>query len=123
MEEISKSKYYVTLLVLAILLIGATLRSPILFIGPLVPFFREDLGITNATVGFLNTLPLLAFGLFSPFVPKISSRLRMEVTLLLSMAVLFMGVTLRAVDGVYMLVFGALLVGLSIAVGNVLSPV
>lgn len=122
MQKSAQSRYYTILILLAILLIGATLRSPISSIGPLVPFFREDLGISNATVGFLNTLPLLAFGLFSPFIPKISSKLGMEVSLMIAMAVLFAGIMLRATDGVAMLILGTALIGLSIAVGNVLSP-
>ena len=34
--------------------------------------FTEEPNISNTMVGFMNILPLVIFGLFSPFIPKIS---------------------------------------------------
>jgi CP family cyanate transporter-like MFS transporter len=59
-----KEYYYIILLVLAIIFVGASLRAPISSVGPLVPFFSEELGISSTIIGFLNALPLLAFGFF-----------------------------------------------------------
>jgi CP family cyanate transporter-like MFS transporter len=120
--SVRKERYYIVLLVLAIIFIGASLRSPISSVGPLVPFFSEDLEITNTTIGFLNTLPLLAFGLFSPFIPKMAGRFGMEVPLLISMVILSIGILIRGLDGPFLLFIGTALIGVSIAVGNVLSP-
>lgn len=66
-NKMDKRFIYSILLFIAIVLIDATLRSPISSVGPLVPFFTEELNISNTMVGFMNTLPLVAFGLFSPF--------------------------------------------------------
>lgn len=71
-NKMDKRFIYSILLFIAIVLIGATLRSPISSVGPLVPFFTEELNISNTMVGFMNILPLVIFGLFSPFIPKIS---------------------------------------------------
>ncbi|MFD1064970.1 CynX/NimT family MFS transporter [Oceanobacillus locisalsi] len=115
-------RYYIFLLLLAILLIAATLRSPITSVGPLIPLFRGELDASNAVIGLINTLPLLAFGLFSPFVPRISSKLGMEITLLIAMAFLSVGIFIRASGGIEILIFGTLLIGMAIAVGNILMP-
>ncbi|WP_227994888.1 MFS transporter [Oceanobacillus sp. CFH 90083] len=115
-------RYYIFLLLLAILLIAATLRSPITSVGPLIPLFRGELEASNAMIGLVSTLPLLAFGLFSPFVPRISGKLGMEMTLLISMSFLSIGVFIRASGGLELLLFGTLLTGMAIAVGNILMP-
>ncbi|MBY8909062.1 hypothetical protein [Salinicoccus roseus] len=91
-NEMDKRFIYSILLFIAIVLIGATLRSPISSDGPLVSFFTEELNISNTMVGFMNTLPLVAFGLFSPFIPKISKKYGMEFTLMISMIVLTAGI-------------------------------
>ena len=46
----------------------------------------------------------------------------MEITLLIAMAFLTAGMLLRGMDGTFMLFFGTAIIGLSIAVGNVLAP-
>lgn len=120
--SVRKERYYIVLLVLAIVFIGASLRPPISSVGPLVPFFSEELEISNTTIGFLNTLPLLAFGIFSPFIPKIAGRFGMEIPLLISMIILSAGILVRGLDGPFLLFIGTALIGVSIAVGNVLSP-
>lgn len=122
MISIWKERYYIALILLVIIFVGASLRSPISSVGPLVPFFSEDLNISNTTIGFLNSFPLLAFGLFSPFVPKIARKYGMEITLLIAMVLLTAGILVRGMDGTFMLFFGTAIIGLSISVGNVLSP-
>ncbi|MFD2629474.1 CynX/NimT family MFS transporter [Oceanobacillus kapialis] len=118
----TKQRYYTFLLLLAIILIAATLRSPITSVGPLIPFFRDELEASNTIIGLVNTLPLLAFGLFSPFVPRLSSRYGMEMTLFIAMIFLSIGVFIRALSGVPTLLFGTLILGMAIAVGNILMP-
>lgn len=116
----SQNKQFI--LIFGIMLIAATLRVPLTSVGPLIPFIREDLLISNTVAGFITTLPLLAFALFSPFAPKIASRLTMELTIGISLIVLLIGIVLRSVTGVYFLLAGTLLIGLAIAIGNVLIP-
>lgn len=120
--SVGKERYYIGLLLLVIIFVGASLRSPISSIGPLVPFFSEDLGISNTMVGLLNTLPLLAFGLFSPFIPGLARKYGMEVPLLMAMIFLTAGILIRGMDATFMLFFGTAVIGMSIAVGNVLTP-
>jgi len=94
-NKMDKRFIYSILLFIAIVLIGATLRSPISSVGPLVPFFTEELNISNTMVGFMNILQLVAFGLFSAFIPKISKKYGMEFTLMISMIVLTARILVR----------------------------
>src|SRR5699024_10682628 len=68
------------------------------------------------------TLPLLAFAFLSPFVPKISDRLGMEWTIFIALCFLTIGIIIRSLFGVGSLFTGTVLIGLAIAIGNVLLP-
>lgn len=118
----TKKTYYIYMLFIAILLVGATLRSPIASVGPLVPHIKNDLAMSNTAIGFMNTLPLIAFGLFSPLVPKIAAKLGIEVTLLVSMFILSFGVIFRVLGNSSVLIIGTLIIGIAISAGNVLTP-
>ncbi|WCK56724.1 MFS transporter [Aneurinibacillus sp. Ricciae_BoGa-3] len=110
------------LLVLGILFIAANLRSPLTSVGPLVGSIHDSLGISNTMAGSLTTIPLLAFAVFSTFAPRIAERFGMAPVLLVSLALLAVGIILRSLSGVGTLVTGTVLLGLSIAVCNVLLP-
>ena len=110
------------LLILGVVLVGANLRLPLTSIGALIPFIREDLAISNALAGAITTLPLLAFAVLSPFAPKIANRIGMEWTIAIALLLLVIGTTVRSLSSVGFLFAGTLLIGLAIAIGNVLIP-
>lgn len=110
------------LLLIGVILVGSNLRVPITSVGSLISFIRDDLSISNAVAGMITTLPLLAFALLSPFAPKIANRIGMEWTIAISLALLIIGIIIRSITGISFLFIGTLLVGLAIAVGNVLIP-
>ncbi|MCM3676670.1 MFS transporter [Peribacillus simplex] len=110
------------LLIIGIILLGANLRAPLTSVGPLVTTIRDNLGISNTLSGSLTTLPLLSFALLSPFAPRIARRFGMELTLLISLILLTIGIGIRSVGGVPTLFIGTILIGLAIAIGNVLLP-
>ncbi|MEJ8547509.1 CynX/NimT family MFS transporter [Brevibacillus borstelensis] len=110
------------LLALGIILVATNLRAPITAVGPIIGEIRDHTGITNTVAGLLTTLPLLAFALLSPLAPKISRSLGPEQTILYSLIVLLTGILLRSMHSVWLLFFGTALLGLAIAIGNVLIP-
>lgn len=122
-KVINRSSYkQMTLLIIGIIFIAANLRAPITSVGPLISNIKDSLGLSNTAAGIITTLPLLAFAFMSPFAAKIVRRYGIEAVLLIAMSILTIGVILRSSAGVTSLFAGTLLLGLAIAVCNVLMP-
>ncbi|HHQ2899368.1 TPA: CynX/NimT family MFS transporter [Bacillus cereus] len=110
------------LLIIGVILIGANLRAPITSVGPLLSSIRDSLGISNTLAGTITTVPLLTFAFLSPFASKLTRRFSMEFTLFISLILLIIGIGIRSFGGVGTLFIGTVLIGSSIAIGNVLLP-
>ncbi|MGE6630701.1 CynX/NimT family MFS transporter [Bacillus sp. NPDC077027] len=110
------------LLIAGILLIAFNLRPAITSVGPVIGAIRSDLHLSNGLAGFLTTLPLLSFALLSPVAPKIGKRLGNERTLWLGLAILLCGILIRSTGNIVVLMIGTALIGVGIAICNVLLP-
>ncbi|MBB6733090.1 CynX/NimT family MFS transporter [Cohnella zeiphila] len=110
------------LLLVGILLLAANLRAPITSLGPLIGDVRADMSLSNGAAGFLTTLALLFFGLLSPIAPRLARKFGMETTLLASLLLITAGILLRTFSHVSALFAGTALIGMGIALGNVLVP-
>lgn len=110
------------LLIAGIVLIAINLRPALAGVGPLVSTIRESTGLSNAMLGLLTTLPLIAFGVLSTLTPLFTRKLGIECTLALAMGLLSGGILLRVIPGNIPLFGGTLLLGIAIAFGNVLLP-
>jgi len=110
------------LLLIGVILVGATLRAPLTSVGALIPFIRDGLGISNTLAGSITTLPLLGFAFLSPFAPTLARRLGVQRTIAAALVLLLLGIALRSAGSVSALFAGTLFIGLGIAVGNVLIP-
>jgi CP family cyanate transporter-like MFS transporter len=109
-------------IIIGIVLIALTMRSPLTSVGPLVGSIRESLGLSNTAAGLLTTLPLLAFSLLSPFTPVLARRFGVERTMLYALVLLMAGIAIRSLGATVSLMAGTVLLGLAIAVCNVLIP-
>ncbi|MDU2243483.1 MAG: MFS transporter [Paenibacillus sp.] len=112
----------VWLLVTAVLLTAAALRSPITGVGAIIGEIEAATGLTHTMSGMLTTLPLIAFAVFALAAPGLSTRLGMERTLFCSMLLMTGGILVRALPSVAALFAGTALIGIGIAVCNVLLP-
>jgi CP family cyanate transporter-like MFS transporter len=56
-------------------MVALVLRPIVVAIGPLMPYIREDLGVTFGVAGLLTTIPVLCLGLFAPVGPWLAMRL------------------------------------------------
>ncbi|MFS0839066.1 CynX/NimT family MFS transporter [Paenibacillus sp. 1P03SA] len=110
------------LLIVGILFIGAVLRAPLTSVGPLIGTIKGELGISNTLAGMLTTLPLLMFAVISPFAPKWAKKYGIETVLLVAATVLTAGILLRSASGAGTLFLGTALLGVAIALCNVLLP-
>lgn len=121
-DQLKENKKIIWLLTIGVILVAANLRAPLTSAGALVSFIRDDFGISNALAGSITTLPLIAFAVLSPFAPKIANKIGMERTIALSLMFLILGMVVRSSSGIELLFIGTLLIGLAIAIGNVLMP-
>ncbi|WP_162064418.1 MFS transporter [Vibrio taketomensis] len=110
------------LIILGILLIAANLRSPLASIGPVIDWVTHDLNLNATQAGMLTTLPLLAFAFCSPLATKMAQKLGLEISLMLALVALFIGVVARSQGSASMLFAGTVVIGVGIAIGNVLLP-
>jgi CP family cyanate transporter-like MFS transporter len=104
------------------LLLAANLRAAITSVGPLLETIRADLGLTSGQAGFITTLPLLTFAAVSPQIPRLARRVGTDQLLWIALASLATGIVLRSLPVAGFLWVGTVLLGASIAVGNVLLP-
>lgn len=112
-----------TPIVLALIfLVAINLRPALTSVGPLLPQIGSDLSLDEGVLGFLGTIPLLAFALISPLVHHPARRFGMERTVLASLVLLAVGIVIRSYGGSAGLWVGASIVGCAIAIGNVLTP-
>jgi CP family cyanate transporter-like MFS transporter len=110
------------LLLAAIVGISFSLRAPITSIGSLAGLIHDDLAVSNGFVGFITTLPLVAFAVCSPFIPKVSDRLGAGKTMLFGLVFIVIGGVMRAYTGIVGLLLGTTLIGVGISAANVLIP-
>ncbi|WP_270169209.1 CynX/NimT family MFS transporter [Paenibacillus sp. SYP-B4298] len=110
------------LLIIGIIIVAANLRTPLTSVGSLVSLIRDDLWLSNTLAGLITTVPLVAFALLSPFIPKLGRRYGIERSILISLIVLTIGIMIRSLSGVATLYVGTALLGLAITVCNVLLP-
>ncbi|MCQ4088652.1 MFS transporter [Saccharibacillus sp. JS10] len=112
--------YY--LLLIGILLVAANLRTHITSLSPIIDHIRSALSLSNTTAGFLTTLPLLAFALLSPFIAKWARKYGTERMIFVSLVLIVIGSLFRPFGGIISLMAGTFLIGLAVAVFNVLLP-
>lgn len=111
-----------TLIIAGILLVAGNLRAALTTVGPVLSNIRDDLGLSSSAASFLVSLPLLAFAVVSPFVPRVALRLGLERTIAVALGVLAVGLVVRSTPPTVLLWVGTLLIGVAIAVLNVVLP-
>jgi CP family cyanate transporter-like MFS transporter len=112
-----------SLIAASVFLVALCLRPAITAVGPLLPQIGMDEGLGEGALGVLGALPLVAFGLASPLVHRVSKWLGMERAVFVSLLVLAIGSVVRSYTGSLGLWLGTIVIGAAIAVGNVLVPV
>ena len=110
------------LAIAGILLIATNLRMPMTSASPLLPRIREDVGLSAASASFLISLPLLCFAVFSPIVPRLAARFGLAHSLFGALIAVNVGIVLRSWVGSFGLWAGTVLIGVGIAIMNVLLP-
>ncbi len=118
----SQSTLTKTLVILGIIFIAFNLRPALTSIGPLIDMIRTDMNISSSAAGLLTAVPLLAFAFISPLAPKIGNRVGYEWTIVATLTILTIGIFIRSMPFLSTLFLGTVLIGVGIAICNVLLP-
>ncbi|WP_339185222.1 MFS transporter [Oceanobacillus sp. FSL W7-1293] len=110
------------LYLIAIMIIGFNLRPAITSVGPLLGTIRDQIGLENWSAGTIASLPLIAFAIVSPLAPKLGRKLGNEGAVLFGLILLFAGIGIRSIPYTPTLFIGTAIIGVGIAVMNVLLP-
>lgn len=97
------------------------LRAPFTSIPPILTDIAHGLHIGVSSLGILTTIPLLMFAFCSPIAPRISQKFGIAKTFAGVLILLMIGSLLRIVN-VPFLFIGTALLGMGIAMLNVLMP-
>lgn len=110
------------LVLLAIALLAANMRSPIVALGSVAHVVQANLGINETQIGWLGALPMLMFALGALVSPALGKRYGLENTLIVMIVVLTIGIIIRSVFvSWYGFLFGTLLLSLAIGFANTLA--
>jgi len=109
-------------LLLAILIVALNLRGAVTSVGPLLDLIQAELQLTSAAAGFLASLPLFAFAFVSPYAAVLARRIGLEAAIFSALLSLLAGIALRHIEGNFFLYTGTALIGIGIAINNVLLP-
>ncbi len=107
---------------LSIVFISLVLRPPIAAIGPLLQEISRELGLDVTQQSLLTAIPVFCFGLGAFISPYLVRKLGFDKAMLAVLATLLIALVGRVWFGFEILFFGTLLVGLAIAIANVLLP-
>jgi len=113
----------IALLTAVIILTGATLRAPFLAVAPVATAVGSDLGVTAAVVGLLTSIPVLCFAVFSPAAVALIRRGGADFALTVTLIGAVAGCLIRAGGGIALALVGTAVMGMFLAVGNVVIPV
>lgn len=109
-------------LVIAIVLVASTLRAPLTAVGPVIDQIKDALHISNSVAGILTTIPLIIFGIISPLVSKITAKLTMSRTVFMAIIIILLALIVRILGGFNFFIIGTLILGVGIALNNVVLP-
>lgn len=118
----TRSKLFAVAATCSVFLVAMMLRPPITSVGPLLGQIGDSFGLGESALGTLGAAPLLAFAIFSPLAPRLVTRFGIERTILAALAIIAVGIVVRSYTGLAGLIIGMTVVGLGVAIGNVLVP-
>jgi CP family cyanate transporter-like MFS transporter len=107
---------------IALMLVAFNLRPALSSIGPMLRTIGNSFTLSSTALGILTTLPVLFLGLAAPLAPKLASRLGIERTVLVVLAVLALALLLRPYSGLAGLFAGTAIAGGCIGIMGVLLP-
>jgi CP family cyanate transporter-like MFS transporter len=116
------TKKIVALTLIALFFITLILRPPIAQIGPLLHEITGALKLKPTEVGLLASAPVFTFGAGAFLAPWLLRRFGLNHAIMLMLLMIFACIALRSWFGYPVLLVGTIVIGLAIAITNVLLP-
>lgn len=111
-----------TWLLAFIFLISLNLRGPVTGVPPLLERISDTLQLNSSQTGLITSLPLFAFALFAPVASWLTRYFSLERILTMGALLIAIGMLVRSWGNLSTLYLGAILIGIGVAIGNVLLP-
>src|SRR3954471_1112752 len=118
----TRSRAATVAVLVAIVAVALNQRPAVVGVAPVLRDLRADTGLSSTMAGLLTTVPVLCFGAFAAFAPRLARRIGLETAVALSLLLLAGGIALRLLPPVALLYAGSFVAGAAIAVANVLLP-
>ncbi len=119
---IKRTLFSTAILILGIIFIAANLRAPVTGLAPVLEQIILTFNLSPSQAGMLTTLPLIAFALASPMAASLAKKQGLEISLFIALILIGLGLASRLIDSMPMLYLGTAVIGIGIAIGNVLLP-
>ena len=123
MTEQQRRIYPPMIVFIALLLTILVMRGPITCVGAVADEVIRVLDIGYPAYGFLSALPIACFGLFCAVAPAMSKRFGLIFSVLICLMLIFLGTAGRLIFSYPVMLMATALIGIGIAVLNVLMPV
>lgn len=117
-----KHQNFIIFVFISIMFVVSNMRGPIAVLGPLANHIQQQLTLSSGQIGLLTSSTLFIFAIFSPIVPKIVEKYSLITTINLSTILIGGGSALRFVNHFSTLLIGTMIIGMGIAICNVILP-
>jgi CP family cyanate transporter-like MFS transporter len=87
-------RWTVVLPAAALVLVALCLRAPVAAVGPVLDDLGDELSLSTGALAVVTAVPLVCFGLVSPFAPALAARIGVHRAVVVGTAVLAVGITL-----------------------------
>jgi CP family cyanate transporter-like MFS transporter len=109
------------LIFIALMGLALNLRSPLTSLPPIIGEFQADLGMNSALTGLLTTIPILCFGLLTPFASKFIAKAGMNAAIAATLFGAAFGTIIRSSGGPGAALAGTMILGAALTIGNIVS--
>ncbi|MCO4662401.1 major facilitator superfamily transport protein [Streptococcus infantarius subsp. infantarius] len=114
-------KDYSIFFVPGIILVGAVMRIPFTTIPTVLSYVADGLGVSVNSLGVLTSIPLIMFAFCSSLAPRLADKFGLEKLFTMVLIAMFIGSSMRVLN-LPSLYIGTMIIGISIAMMNVLFP-
>lgn len=101
--------------------LAINLRSPMTSLPPIINELQADLHMNSTYAGMLTTIPILCFGLVTPFASLFIAKVGINKAIIVTLIGTFIGTIIRSIAGIPFVFTGTVILGVSLTVGNIVS--